>query len=298
MTATFLKKDINRKTTKRFIVNILSKGKNTNDPSLNEDRWVVTDNTLAVIDGATSRLPINFGNKTGGQFVANVIKESLEKTEPTLNGLQLVEYLTRQLNIKFDEAGVREIIGKNPEARPAALFTSGRIYNSQLIITTVGDIGCRINGEKLLLDHFKIDEVVIAKRVNVMKQAKKQNPTISDEELLEVGKKAIEEDLKEQTKTYYNNPNSDFGHGIIDGKDVPEKFIKTFSFSLDSIKTLEMFSDGYFKIGESPSITSWEKAFEKVENEDPLKWIKYAAVKGSTSEQFTDDRTILIAHKI
>lgn len=281
-----------------FRIEVLSVGKNHANPSLNEDRWVVQRSTFAVIDGATSRIPMQFAGKSGGQFVAEVVKEVLETTDPEINGKDLVDLITNRLNARLTEIGAKDIISQTPEARPAALFAAARIVQNKLIITAVGDVGCRVNDSILLLDHLKIDEVVITKRVRAMKQAQEQNPEISDQDLMEIGKKAIEEDLKEQTRSYYNNPDTELGHGIIDGRVVPEKFIQVHKFNLGTVKTLEIFSDGYFKLGDVPEIDSWEEAFRIVEQEDPLKWKKYLGVKGSNPEQLTDDRTILIAHAI
>jgi len=86
-----------------------------------------------------------------------------------------------------------------------------------------------------------------------------------------------------------------FGFGEIDGSSVPKKFIKAFKFELATIDTLEIFSDGYFKVAEKPTIDSWEEAFTEVEKIDPLKIGPYPSTKSSGSGHFTDDRTILIA---
>lgn len=132
------------------------------------------------------------------------------------------------------------------------------------------------------------------KRILAMKKAKNNNPLIGDEELIKIGKQAITEDLKLHVKNYFNNPNSDLGFGIIDGKEVPEKFIKKHRYDLGSIKTLELFSDGYYVLPHSSNINSWEEKFFEGEKEDPLRWKKYASVKTSFPCQFSDDRTILI----
>ena len=61
-----------------------------------------------------------------------------------------------------------------------------------------------------------------------------------------------------------------------------------FDYSLNEIKTIELFTDGYFAIPKDISLEAWEKTFEKVEQEDSDKWKKYKSTK------FKDDRTIAI----
>lgn len=256
---------------------------------------MATENTFAVIDGATARHPLKFGDQSSGQFAADVVKKVLETSNSTVNGFLLAELMTSQLNKEMSKLGLDKVIIDLPEARPGALFIAARIVGDKIIITSLGDLGCRINGDKVLLEPLKIEEINVGKRIRVMNETKIKNPNIPDKELLEIGKNAVEEDIKEHTRSYYNNPDSDFGHGIIDGRDVPEKYVRVYKFNRKNVKTLELFSDGYFRLGVKPDISAWEQAFEEVEKEDPLKYGKYQAIKGSDDTHFTDDRTILIA---
>jgi hypothetical protein len=278
-----------------YKVAVLSVGKFRAQPELNEDRWVITKDTLAVVDGATARLPLQYEGKSGGQFAAQIVCEVLASTNPSLNGVELINRITVYLNERIISAGSAAVVAKKPEARPAALVGVARIVGRELIITTVGDVSLRINGVKLLEDRLKIDDYVAAKRAKAMMQAQQKEPAISNAELLQIGTDAIKQDLAVQASSYYNNPNHKFGHGTIDGRPVPEKFIKVYTYPLNEVETLEIFSDGYFKHGNQPTIESWEQSFEEVEREDPLKWQKYLSTKGTNEERFSDDRTILIA---
>lgn len=279
----------------KFAVEALSVGKNRKEQSLNEDRWVATENTLAVIDGATPRIPVNLGGKSGAQFVADLIKDALINSDPSINGVELVRLITKRLNESFDELGVQKQLEKTPETRPAAAFAAVRIDGKKVVITQIADVGVRINSQKLYLEELDVDKAMARLRIEAMQKAKEENPSVSDEDLLILGRNAIGANLKEQVTKYWNNPDLDLGHGIIDGRNVPDKFIKTAEFDLASMESLEIFSDGYFKIPKEVSIAAWEKAFEEVESEDPLKWTTYPSTKGSNANQFSDDRTILIA---
>lgn len=279
-------------------VNVLSVGKYKNSPELNEDRFVATSHTFAVIDGSAPRVPVKFDGKSGGQFAADVVKEVLEASDPDINGPELVALITNRLNEQIDNIGARNSINQVPESRPAALFTAARINGNKLIVTALGDIHCRINGQIIHSERLITEEMMIEKRIAAMRSAKSQNPDLSDDELRNIGRAAIDEDLKAQVKNYFNNPDDPLGLGIIDGNPVPEKFIHVYEFDLAEIRTFELFSDGYYVIPQKAEIEAWEKAFLAAEKKDPLRWKKYPAVKAATPDQFSDDRTILIAKVI
>ena len=59
------------------------------------------------------------------------------------------------------------------------------------------------------------------------------------------------------------------------------------------VRTIELFSDGYFKPGADFGVASWEEAFREVERDDPAKVTLYLSPKGSTATHWTDDRTYL-----
>lgn len=83
------------------------------------------------------------------------------------------------------------------------------------------------------------------------------------------------------------------GYGGLDGFDVPNRFVETRSYALSEIETIELFSDGYFKLGDGFGVASWEAAFAEVEAEDLHKIGRYMSTKGTTSTILTDDRSYL-----
>jgi len=279
-------------------INVLSVGKHKDDPSLNEDGWIVTENTFAVIDGSAPRVDLKFDGKSSARFATDIIKNVLLATPPNINGKELVLEITSVLNEEIDKIGFREIVKKNKEATPAALFTSARIVGNKVVITALGDVYCRINGKVIHCDRFESEDLMIAKRISAMKNAKNKNPSILDEELIQIGHQAIMQDLIYQVSNYFNKADIDLGLGIIDGNKVPEKFIKKYAYDLKNIKTLELFSDGYHVLPHSSSINSWEKKFFEGEKEDPLRWRKYPSVKAASKNMFSDDRTIVIVKRL
>jgi hypothetical protein len=82
------------------------------------------------------------------------------------------------------------------------------------------------------------------------------------------------------------------GYGGLDGFGVPARYIET-RYALQDVETIELFSDGYFKLGEEFGVASWEAAFAQVEAEDFHKIDRYMSTKGTTDVMLTDDRTYL-----
>jgi len=93
---------------------------------------------------------------------------------------------------------------------------------------------------------------------------------------------------------FQNNTESAFSYGVLDGFDIPAAHIHTFDRPRESIQSIELFTDGYFKPGATPDLASWEAAFREVEHVDPEKIDAYPSVKGSYGRMRTDDRTLVI----
>ena len=62
------------------------------------------------------------------------------------------------------------------------------------------------------------------------------------------------------------------------------------------MKTIEIFSDGYASYPEEVSIVAWEKEFSRCDEVDFHRIDELATVKGGTSSEFFDDRTVTVVH--
>ena len=261
---------------------------------------------LGVVDGASSKTKIPFvyeDGLPGGAYLAEFVKRTLEDLDPDSNahpsslyGANLISYLTEGCRHQFQLFGIDRWLAESPEYRPSASLVLATLIGDQLAITQVGDVAFRVNGRKWYGNPRAIDTLHQEQRRDAISAALKENPDIPLAELLRLGRKAIESSLLRQVKEYQNNPNPPFGHGVLDGQDVPEQFVRAFLFPRVYVHTLEIVSDGYFDIAPKPTIGSWEEVFARVEQEDPYKFKKHLSTKGSDPDQglSTDDRTVLI----
>lgn len=92
---------------------------------------------------------------------------------------------------------------------------------------------------------------------------------------------------------YQNSTSTILGYSALDGFEVPSSLVHFERLLRAEVRTIELFSDGYFKPGADFGVASWEEAFREVERDDPAKVTLYPSPKGSTATHWTDDRTYL-----
>jgi len=95
---------------------------------------------------------------------------------------------------------------------------------------------------------------------------------------------------------FANNTASPLSYAVLDGFEVPMPLVQVFDRPRQALRSIELFTDGYFKPGAAPALTDWEAAFAEVERVDPEKIERYPSVKGSGARMNTDDRTVVILH--
>jgi serine/threonine protein phosphatase PrpC len=158
-------------------------------------------------------------------------------------------------------------------------FVLARIVGEKLIITYLGDCGFRINGKELYKFEKQLD----------IDHAEMRAKFINETGDVEGGYAHVKPSIINQFQ-FQNDPDHELGYGALDGTSTPEKFVEVFEYNLDQVKTLELFTDGYFDYPDKPTVEEWEKTYERVEKEDPGKYLKYKSVKSR------DDRTVMIVN--
>jgi hypothetical protein len=94
---------------------------------------------------------------------------------------------------------------------------------------------------------------------------------------------------------FQNNTASPLSYAVLDGFDVPMSLVRTIDRPRDRVRSIELFTDGYFKPGATPDLAAWEDGFAEVERDDPDKIDRYPSVKGTVGRIRADDRTVVIA---
>lgn len=251
-------------------VNFFTKGKSE---SKNEDSFKYRDNSFVLSDGASDKSGVTFDGKTGGEILSHFLAEKTLNTN--LNGLELVEYLTKEIQNLYHEINVEALSERNQ--RFGATLVCFRIENGRAIFTLVGDSVLRINGSDIYTHPMLIDEINTELRQSYIQKTGDIDGAYD----------FIFPMLRGQI-AYQNDSESPLGYGSLDGTNIPEKFIKTFELPISELHTVELVSDGYMKLPEEVSIDAYEKIFREIDEIDPYKYKEYPALK------FKDDRTVAI----
>jgi hypothetical protein len=92
---------------------------------------------------------------------------------------------------------------------------------------------------------------------------------------------------------YQNNRGSVLGYPSLNGFEIPREMVRVESFARADVRSIELFSDGYFALGDGFGVAAWELMFAHVERVDPHKILHYPSPKGSADGMWSDDRTYL-----
>ncbi|MDH3659173.1 MAG: protein phosphatase 2C domain-containing protein [Alphaproteobacteria bacterium] len=96
---------------------------------------------------------------------------------------------------------------------------------------------------------------------------------------------------------FQNNTASPLSYAVLDGFETPMALVQVIDREHTTVSSIELFTDGYFAMAETPSIKAWEASFREVERSDPDKIDRYPSPKGSTASGYADDRTVIVIHR-
>lgn len=242
----------------------------------NEDYYGYNNNSFVVADGATDKSGRIYDGKTGGEIASHLVVEKCLATD--LNGPEIVNYLNQEINKLYLKLGIIDDI-KNAVNRFTCAFVLARCIEEKVIITFLGDSGFRINGTDLYKFDKKLD----------IDHAQMRADYINETGDVEGSYDHIKPFIIKQYR-FQNHPSHELGYGALDGTDTPNKFIEVFEYDRNKVKTIELFTDGYYDFPEKPTVEEWEKVHKIVQKEDPDKYLKYKSVNSE------DDRTVLVVN--
>ena len=200
---------------------------------------------------------------------------------------------------------------------------------------SLGDSGIRINGERVLKHEKLIDSVSTEVRVSIFKILAEKFDDPDQHELMtrqtiflglaearsrgllseDIVERLIEETIENlklssiseivrdflllgirQQHQFSNSDENKLCYDIVSSrKPVLGQWVEEI-VSKKEVKTIEIFSDGYASYPEEVSIVAWEKEFSRCDKVDFFRIDEFPAVKGGTSSEFFDDRTLIVAH--
>lgn len=226
------------------------------DDEKNEDRLVITDDFVAVIDGATSSVTIN--GVSGGVLAAQAVADVLADLPKDSTARRFLDAASQK---------VAERIGAWPDrtkARPSASVVVWSRAREE--IWRVGDCHFRLDqaeysGEK------NIDRIAYAFRRAVLRGRVAFGLSDDARELLVPTLKQPFMPLVEVQHAFANVDCPDpLAYGIVDGRFVPDRFLEVFpaDFATDIILCSDGFPEAF------PTLAEGLQALAALKRDDPL----------------------------
>lgn len=247
------------------------------DQTLCEDRLLVTEGFVAVVDGVTSKSSQTFNGRSGGIAAAEAVCDEICNFPCDITVENATRRLTRAVASLYE----------NGEEKGCAAAGVIILSLSRNEIWSIGDCQCIINGEKHLHEK-EIDILLSQKRAEVLKKAIESG--VTEDELLrnDIGREAILPTLKVQHR--YANTVGELGFAVINGTPVPQELIVT--YKVKKRDTIILASDGYPFLCDT--LYESERLLEKELSENPLCYKNYKSTKGIKEGNLSfDDRTYI-----
>lgn len=258
------------------IIEQLIKGKSV-DQALCEDRLLITDDFIAVVDGVTAKSSQTFNGKSGGIAAAEVICNAIENFPLDIsveNATQLLTEAVAGLYSKGEEKG---------SAAAGVIILS--LFRNE--IWSIGDCQCIINGEKHLHEK-EIDLLISQRRADFIKNAIENGATEEDFLKNDTGREYILPAIKEQQK--HANTLGELGYAVINGTPIPQELIVVYKVKQGDAIVLA--SDGYPFLCDT--LEESEYLLEKELSQNPLCYKNYKSTKGIKDGNLSfDDRTYI-----
>ena len=222
-----------------------------------EDAYVLTDNYIAVFDGATPKTAFRFPDgRTPGQVAATTLANTTRMLPPECTAREAIDRLS--------EALANALNGHSGEA-------SGVILNrARREIWNVGDCQFALLHRDGRLERHRtekaIDRILSDWRASIIGSYLSRGVMTQAEILAnDPGRRIIQPFITRQTR--YQNRAGELGFGVFDGQRIPDEFIETWAIGQD-IKTVILASDGYPEL--YATLEETEAALQRMLQSDPL----------------------------
>ncbi|HGG04409.1 MAG TPA: hypothetical protein ENK28_03035 [Aliiroseovarius sp.] len=284
---------------------------------------------VAVLDGATDPLGAKKNGRSPGQFAANCVAREcaamfLKPEARSLPGAEIIGRLADNLRNGIATQG---FAGHPSTTLALALFGPDSVR-----LITIGDSGIRVNGDQVYRHCKLIDDISTMARVQVFSQLSARVANKDELEMATRGVAFLGVDqavaeailttdqandvvsavqasfaeyniasdiehflragIKSQSR-FANMAGHPLGFSALNGTAPSMDDVHDVTLPRTDLKTLELFTDGYASLPAGSSVADWEAEHSAVEAADFHKIGAYRSVKGSTSGEVFDDRSIV-----
>jgi glycerophosphoryl diester phosphodiesterase len=268
------------------IIEEFLQGKTGNEAD-GEDRIIITDNYVAVVDGATNKSSRDFGTLTPGQLAAQLIADTLQELPGGLPQAAVLEKLSQAIESFYRAEGLLERLREAPHERATA--TAAILSLSLSEVWIIGDCQCLIDG-RLYKNEKQIDSVLASTRALVLELELNEGVEVNELAQADPGREFIRPLLIRQSRLQNARGDLPLAYSAIDG--FPVTLERTQVISTKGAREIVLASDGYPEL--RSTLADSERHLRAVLREDPLLIRLHQSTKGVTAGNISfDDRAYL-----
>jgi len=295
-----------------------------------EDTVLIMPGVVGIFDGATDPLGRMIGDVSLGRLASETVAAECGRLFANganfdLPAADLMQQLSDSLRKKTAALDYQE----QPATTLVLVLFNGETF--RFIVN--GDSGIRINCTQVLRHRKQIDDVAATARIKLFGIQSERcdnadeieiktrraiflglSKSLADGQIRQsdveqviaathaesgafAPKQEIEDFLLGGIQTQHLFTNRDdcaLGYSGLNGSAPLMRDVIDLTLPAREVHTIELFSDGYFQLPQIPTIQGWEAAHDEVEQLDFHKVDAFANVKGSTSTEFADDRSVVV----
>ena len=232
---------------------------------------MTTENHIAVIDGSTSKSPVQLSETMrNGQFAMQVVSETIKNMPSDVSCREFCEIATLAIKNEYIKANADlQLLAESPTWRMAASVV---VYSRKMHeIWMIGDCQCLLDG--ILYENPKPSEQPLAeKRARFIHQALENGASVAQFMHDDTGRKHILPDLVRSCQK------QNVGYSVIDGFPIPMKHVRVIPIPQEKKIPIVLASDGYPYL--AGTLEESEALLARHLADDPLNIGQFKATKG------------------
>ena len=297
-----------------------------------DDTLLILPGVLGVFDGATApqkNRPVGTSSgRIASQAAALTVAALAERGElASAPAARIFAEISARIRTASQRHGM--------EGKPSTTMAIAIRDGGALRFLAVGDTGIRLNGTRVLRHEKPVDAVSTLARIRVhgLLSARLDDPDeverlarqvsfeglsaareagiLAAAEITAIRDEAqarfashnqggavrnfLDDGIRNQFRLA-NNADHPLGYSTLNSDETLLADVIDLRLPLADVHSIEIFSDGYYGLPTEVSIAAWEQAFAEAERADFAKLDPSASVKGSTSREFSDDRSVIVVH--
>lgn len=252
-----------------------------------EDKLVILENFVCIIDGATSKSDMVYDNSASGLVASQIIENELKNIPKDINPTDCIDLLTQAIRDYYIQSNLLNHMQNNPIDRlTASLIIYSDFHNE---VWMLGDCQCMI-GKTIHTNPKIVDDIISNTRALFLESEITRGKTINELIEKDTGREFVLPLLFRQSYFQNSTIKSNYSYSVIDGFEVNHKEIKI--FNVNQNKSIVLASDGYPKVFDT--LSDSEKYLKYILENDPICFKLYKSTKGLKKHANSfDDRSYI-----